>query len=167
MSQRSLRSTTSRFLPTPRDRRILETIHTHTRLTGPQVRRLFFARAFGNLAAPQTVNARLRKLVDAGFLDSLVLDGGRGSGANAYNLTPRGARLLGVGSGASRGRPGSAWHQVETAEFRVRLEEELTAAGGRIVQWTGERELRALGSRRRDEEGGVLRFVDARSPALS
>lgn len=151
MNRKSSRSTTTRFLPTPRDRRVLEAIHTHSRLTGPQIRRLFFTRAFGNHAAPQTVNARLRKLVDAGFIEAMVLDGGRGSGPNAYGLTRHGAALLGTTVATGRGRSGSAWHQVEVAEFRVRLEEELTAASGQIVAWLGERELRALIGRRRDE----------------
>lgn len=150
MNRRSSRSTTTRFLPTPRDRRVLEALYTHTRLTGAQIRRLFFARAFGNLAAPQTVNARLRKLVDGGFVEALVLDGGRGSGPNAYGLTPRGAGLLGATGGAARGRPGSAWHQVEVAEFRVRLEEELIVAGGQLLAWLGERELRAVGGKSRE-----------------
>ena len=57
MTQRSVSSPRSplRFLPTPRDRSILETIATHGRMTRSQIQRLFFRREDGVLASNQAV----------------------------------------------------------------------------------------------------------------
>lgn len=130
-----------RFAPTPRDRAVLVAIRTHTRLTGDQIRRLFF-HTRTRLVAPQTVNARLRRLTDLGYLDVVVVDRGHGSGPYAYGLGPHGAALL--EQTASSKRAGPVWHYLELAELRVRLEEELRAAGGTLVEWVGDNALRAL-----------------------
>src|SRR5712692_10091042 len=83
-----------RFLPTPRDRLILEAVRTHSRLTREQIRRLFFRRPDAALASPQSVNARLLKLVVLGYLEPVVVNAGHGSGPYAYGLGQGGRRLL-------------------------------------------------------------------------
>ncbi len=50
-----------RFLPTPRDRLILEAVYTHSRLTSSQIRRLFFGSASGTLASVQAVKTGRRR----------------------------------------------------------------------------------------------------------
>lgn len=146
MTRRSARTRGTRsFLPTPRDRALLTAVRTHTRLTSGQLRRLFFRRGQGVLAAPQTVNARLRKLMDAGYLDVVVVDRGRGSGPYAYGLGPRAFSLIaGLRGRRPSSSPGPVLHQIEVAELRVRLDEELRATGGELVDWIGERDLRVL-----------------------
>lgn len=113
-------------------------------MTGGQIRRLFFRRADGGLATSQTVNARLRRLVAHGYLDVVVVDRGRGSGPYAYGLATRGSSLLGDKRPRRRGAPGSVWHALELAEFRVRLEEALGDADGALVEWIGDTTLRSL-----------------------
>ncbi len=131
-----------RFLPTPRDRAILELLHTHTRLTVDQIRRLFFRRQGGDLATSQAVTARLRRLSAAGLLEPLVLNAGHGAGPYAYGLTPSGRQMIGVQ--ARRGATGPVWHYLEVAEFRLRLQVALEARNGRVVEWLGDPQLRAL-----------------------
>jgi len=113
-------------------------------MTGGQIRRLFFQRDDGGLATTQTVNTRLRRLVSHGYLDVVVVDKGRGSGPYAYGLGSRGSSLLGEKLPRRRGAPGSVWHALELAEFRVRLEEALREADGKLVEWIGDTTLRSL-----------------------
>ena len=136
-----------RFLPTPRDRAILEVLHTHTRLTVDQIRRLFFRQQDGALATSQAVTARLRRLAALGLLEPLVVNAGHGGGPYAYGLRPGGQQMIGVRS--RRSAPGPVWHHLEVAEFRLRLQEELEARRGRLVEWLGDPELRALAHGRR------------------
>lgn len=168
----------TRFLPTPRDRRLFTALHVHTRLTGRQVRRWFFHKN-GDLVAPQTVHARLRKLVEAGYVDAFTLDAGHGAGPYAYGLTTRGAALLGLKVQPHR-HPGPVWHQLEVADCHIVLEEALRRRGGRIVEWVGEAQLRALIRRKawpvpdalfhwrtRNREGAVLLEWDRGSETLA
>src|SRR5688572_4863844 len=83
-----------RFLPTPRDRLILEAIRTHGRLRGEQIRRLFFRSPSGGLVSRQAVSARLNKLTSLCVLEVLVVNGGHGAGPYAYGLGPLGKQLL-------------------------------------------------------------------------
>jgi hypothetical protein len=132
----------SRFLPTPRDRLVLEAIRAHGRLTRQQIRRLFFRRSLGRLTSVQAVNARLLKLTRQGLLAPLVVSSGRGAGPYAYGLTSAGRAAVGM-----RGRGGigtSVWHQLELAEIRVRLENTLQQRGGHLLEWRGDDALRAL-----------------------
>jgi hypothetical protein len=113
-------------------------------LTGEQIRRLFFRTRDGEPASKQAVNARLRKLVEAGYLMAFVLDLGRGAGPNVYTLGPnaRTARKRIPRSG--RADSGSVWHDLEVADFRVCLQEDLEASGGELVEWLGEPALQAV-----------------------
>ncbi len=133
-----------RFLPTPRDRLILEAIRTHTRLTGEQIRRLFFRDETGRLASPQAVSARLRRLQALGLVEPVVVDAGRGAGPYAHGLGPSGGALLGSKAPARRGPPGPVWHHLEVAQFRVNFQEEIERRGGALLEWTGEPLLRSL-----------------------
>ena len=139
------RSPRLRFLPTPRDRLILESIYTHGRLTADQIRRLLFRKPHGELPSRQAVNARLRKLVDHAYLEPLVVNAGHGAGPYAYGIAARGLAALGLASAVRRRtstRP--VWHQLEVAEFRVRLQHALQARGGALAEWLGESSLRSL-----------------------
>jgi hypothetical protein len=139
------RSRRPRFLPTPRDRAVLLAVRTLTRMSGGQIRRLFFRSITGRLASPQTVNARLRRLTDVGYLDVVIIDRGHGAGPYAYGLGPHGAALLDSAPfPRRRAGPGPVWHYLEIAELRVRLEEQLRVAGGTLVEWLGDSALRAL-----------------------
>lgn len=131
-------------MPTPRDRRLFEALRVHTHLTAGQVRRLFFCK-HGGFAAPQVVNVRMRKLMDAGFVSAVRLDHGHGAGPYAYTLSLAGrALLLGVPQRRRRLSSGPPWHDLEIADFRVALEEALHHRGGRVVEWVGEPQLRSL-----------------------
>lgn len=132
----------NRTLPTPRDERIFRAIAAHTCLTAQHVRRLFFSDGH-HVATLQTVNARLRRLVDARYLERQVLDGGRGAGPYVYRLTTSGAALIGISPSRSRGRPGSPRHALIVADFRVVLERDLVTEGGSL-EWIGEPELRRV-----------------------
>jgi len=144
-NQKSARSHRLRFLPTPRDRRVLEAIRTHGRLTGEQIRRLFFRRESGRLVSRQAVNTRLRKLASTKLIEAVVVNGGHGAGPYAVGIGTLGRQLLARMSRAPRGKTvGAVWHLLEVAEFRVRLEEELLRRGGNLVEWVGEAALRSL-----------------------
>ncbi len=132
-----------RFLPTPRDRLILEAIRTHGRLTMQQIRRLFFRRPDGRLASVQATNARLLKLSLNELIAPAVVSTGRGSGPYAYALTSAGLATLGA-SARGRATGGPVWHALELAEIRVRLQEELEQRGGSLAEWRGDDALRAL-----------------------
>ncbi|MCC6266692.1 MAG: replication-relaxation family protein [Dehalococcoidia bacterium] len=134
---------TTRFTPTPRDLAILSSVRVHRRLTATQVRRLFFRGVDGSLAAPQTVHARLRRLIQLGYLDVLVVDGGRGAGPYAYGITVRGLHTVGA-SARPRGNPGPVLHDLQLAELRVNMQLGLEAHGGELVEWVGEGDLRSL-----------------------
>lgn len=113
-------------------------------MTADQIRRLFFRRDRG-YSARQTVNNRLKKLVDLGYLETLVVNAGRGAGPYAYGLTQSGRTLLQRPAPAGRrGSPGPVWHELEVADFRIRLQEALEGAGGQLVEWLGEPILRSL-----------------------
>ncbi len=129
--------------PTPRDLAIFAALRTHRRLLASQLRRLFFRGQDGYLATSQTVHGRLRRLIDLGYLDVVRLDRGRGSGPYAYGLTPRGLRSVGAPS-RRRGHPGPLWHDITVAELRLNLELGLADAGGELVEWVGEQDLRSL-----------------------
>lgn len=132
-------------MPTPRDRLVLDAIRTHGRLTREHIRHLFFRREDGRLASPQAVNVRLRKLVSLGYLEPLVVNGGRGSGYYAYGLAAQGRELLQrLGAAHRRGVSANVWHLIEIADFRVRLEESLDQNQGSLVEWLGEPALRGL-----------------------
>src|SRR3990170_4300121 len=121
------RSPRLRFLPTPRDRLIFESVHTHGRLTADQIRRLLFRKPHGELPSRQAVNA------------------GHGAGPYAYGIAARGLAALGLASAVRRRtstRP--VWHQLEIAEFRVRLQHALQAHGGALAEWLGGGSLRSL-----------------------
>ena len=153
MNQKSATSRLRRlwFLPTPRDRLVLEALRTHGRLTSEQIRRLHFRRPSGTPVSRQAVSERLRKLTSAGVLDAVVVNGGHGAGPYAYGLGALGRQLLARMSRMPRGRAvGAVWHLLEVAEFRVRLQEELGQAGGELVEWVGEGALRSLLFGRRD-----------------
>lgn len=136
--------TDQRFLPTPRDRRILEAVRVHGRLTSQQIRRLFF-RQTDQLATLQAVNARLRRLVDRRYLEVLIVDRGRGSGPYAYGLGPAGHALLHrLASGRRAFSSKAVWHLLEVGEFRVELELSLSRQGGELVEWVGEGTLRGI-----------------------
>ena len=146
-SGRSLRP--PRFLPTPRDRLVLEAVRTHGRLTREHIRRLFFRLPGGHLSSVQNANARLHRLVAAGLLEPVVVSLGRGSGPYAYAISRRGEQLLRGQSNKSRdGMRGPVWHLLEIAEFRVHLQLALEEAGGLLVEWQGEALLRGLFHRR-------------------
>ena len=148
-NQRSGRSRRpSRFLPTPRDRLVLEAVRTHGRLTREHIRRLFFRRTGGRLSSVQNVNARLRRLTAAGLLDPVVVSLGRGSGPYAYGIARHGEQLLKGHSTKRNGTHGPVWHLLEIAEFRVRLQSTLERSGGVLVEWQGEALLRSLFHRR-------------------
>jgi hypothetical protein len=120
-------------------------VRTHGRLTGDQLRRLFFHHSDGRLVTVQAVNARLRKLVEAGLVDVVVVNRGQGSGPYAYGLGPTGRSLLQkLNAGQRGGTLGPIFHQLEIAEFRVRLQEDLGSQRGQLVEWLGEPALRAL-----------------------
>lgn len=145
METRKSKTARRRFLPTPRDRLIIGAVRTHGRLTASNVRRLFFRDEFGTLASVQTVNGRLRRLVDAGYLSVLVIDLGRGSGPYAYGIGLAARALFGrSGFALRRGVAGPVWHDLEIAEFRVQLELALTDRGGALLEWVGEPALRSL-----------------------
>jgi hypothetical protein len=134
-----------RYLPTPRDRLILDAVRTHTRLTREHIRHLFFRRPHGKLASVQAVNARLRKLVALGYMEAAVVNAGHGAGPYAYGLGARGrAALQRLATGGRRGSPGPVWHYLEVAGFRVRLEDALTRRSGQLVEWLGETAFRGL-----------------------
>lgn len=133
----------TRFAPTPRDLQILAALHSHRRMTASQIRRLFFRQDHEDFAAIQTVHARLRRLQDLGYIDSLVVDRGRGSGPLAYGLTPAGRAAIGA-MPRRRGHPGPLQHDLQMAELRVNLELGLQACGGRLIEWVGEGELRSI-----------------------
>ncbi|MFN0146551.1 MAG: replication-relaxation family protein [Dehalococcoidia bacterium] len=129
--------------PTPRDFAIFAALRTHRRLLASQVRRLFFRDRADRLATPQTVHGRLGRLVSLGYLDVVRLDRGRGSGPYAYGLSARGSRIIGAPS-RRRGHPGPLWHDIAVAELRVNLDLALCDAGGELVEWLGEGDLRSL-----------------------
>ncbi len=130
---------------------MLEAIRTHGRLTGEQIKRLFYRRPAGGLVSKQAVNARLHKLASLGVLETVVVNGGHGAGPYAYGLGVLGRQLLTRMSRMPRGRTvGAVWHLLEVAEFRVRMEEELNKAGGELAEWVGEAALRSLLFGRKD-----------------
>jgi hypothetical protein len=134
-----------RFLPTPRDRLVLQAVRTHGRLTAEQLQRLFFRHPSGRLVSRQAVNARLHRLTSLKLLESVVVNGGHGAGPYAYGLGPAGRQLLTRMSRTPRGHSvGAVWHLLEVAEFRVRLQEELTRGGGELAEWVGEAALRGF-----------------------
>lgn len=149
-NQRSGRSRRPpRFLPTPRDRLVLEAVRTHGRLTREHIRRLFFRLPGGHLSSVQNVNARLHMLTAARLLDPVVVSLGRGSGPYAYAISRHGEQLLqGHSNKHSDGMRGPVWHLLEIAEFRVRLQLALERSGGVLVEWQGEALLRSLFHRR-------------------
>ncbi len=122
---------------------ILSAIRVHRRLTASQIRRLFFRAENGGFAAIQTVHARLRRLIELGYLDTVVVDGGRGAGPHAYGVTTRGLRELDAPP-RRRGHPGPILHDLQLAELRVNLQLELESQGGELVEWVGEGDLRSL-----------------------
>lgn len=129
--------------PTPRDLEVMNALRVHRRMTADQLRRLLFRRSDGECVAPQTVHGRLRRLIDLGYLDAMKVDRGRGSGPNAYGLTPRGRTV--IGAPARRAGPqGPVWHDLQVAELRIRLANDLSAAGGELIEWVGEGELRGI-----------------------
>lgn len=145
------RSRRLRFLPTPRDRLVLEAIRTHGRLTREQIHRLFFRKPATGPVSRQAVNARLHKLASLGVLEAVVVNGGHGSGPYAYGLGSTGRQLLSSMNRSPRGRAtGAIWHLLEIAELRVRLQEELEVSGGELAEWVGEAALRSLLHGRRD-----------------
>ncbi len=150
MTQRSARShIQTRFLPTPRDLAILQAVRIHTRLTANQIRRLFFRGPGDRLKAPQTVNARLRRLVSYGYLEAVVVDRGHGAGPLAYGLGSRARSLISRSTAGRLRGPGPVLHQLEIAEFRVKLEEVLRSHSGALIEWLGEPTLRSLAHARR------------------
>jgi Replication-relaxation len=153
--------------PTPRDLAVFAAIRTHRRLTASQLRRLFFRGADGNPVAIQTVHARLRRLTGLGYLDTVTVDRGRGSGPYAYGLTPRGLHMTGAPP-RRRGHPGPLWHDLQVAEFRVNLELGLEERDGRLVEWVGEGDLRSLlrGSNAPRPDGLAHWQLDGREGAI-
>jgi len=133
-----------RFLPTPRDRLILETVRIHSRLTADQIRRLIFRKRDGSLVSTQAVNLRLRKLVSNLYLDPVVVDSGVGTGPYAYGLGLRGAGLFATPRAHRSRGSGPVWHSLEIAEFRIRLQSALEAKDGVLVEWVGEAMLRSI-----------------------
>jgi hypothetical protein len=134
-----------RFLPTPRDRLILEAVRTHGRLTADQIRRLLFIKPHGGLASRQATSARLRRLVDHSYLEPLVVNAGHGTGPYAYGIASQGLAVLGVAAAVRRRtstRP--VWHQLEVAEFRIALQRALQSREGALAEWLGESVLRSL-----------------------
>lgn len=132
-----------RFLPTPRDRLVLQGVATHGRLTREHIRRLFFHERHRPLKSIQAVNARLRKLVDGDLLEPVVVSTGRGAGPYAYRLGPLGEALVHRrGRLRRRGGIDAVWHLLEIADFRVELQEKVEATGGELVEWQGEPLLR-------------------------
>ena len=140
MTRKSSRSK-NRIWPTPRDERILRAVATHNYLAGDHIRLLFFRRGSG-FAARQTVGARLRKLVELGYLTPEIVVGGRGAGPYAYHLTRNGGALVGLSTKSHRGRRKAPRHALAVAGFRVALELALRTEHG-ALEWTGEPELRA------------------------
>ena len=70
---------------------------------------------------------------------------GRGSGPYAYALTAQGRAVITSSSRTHRsGVVGPVWHQLEIADFRVRLQKAVEAAGGALIEWRGEPLLRSL-----------------------
>lgn len=139
------RKSDPRFLPTPRDRRILEAVRTHGRLTSQQIRRLFFRHADGDLATLQAVNLRLRRLVEGRYLEVVVVDRGRGAGPYAYGLGTAGRALLHrLASGKRASSSKAVWHLLEVGEFRVELELALLRNGEQLAEWMGESALRGI-----------------------
>ena len=134
-----------RFLPTPRDRLILEAVRVHGRLTADQIRRIIFRKKDGSLVSTQAINFRLRKLVDKLYLNPVVVDSGVGTGPYAYGLGRRGAALFAT-AGPRRRREGvgSVWHSLEVAEFRISLQQALETKDGSLVEWVGEPMLRSI-----------------------
>ncbi len=93
----------------------------------------------------QAVNARLKKLVDSRFLEPVVVSTGRGAGPYAYRLGPLGDAFVRHRTrSSSRETIDSVWHLLEIAEFRVRLQQRLEAAGGHLIEWQGEPLLRGV-----------------------
>jgi hypothetical protein len=126
---------------------MLQTVAAHGALTREHIRRLCFSRN-GHLVSVQAVNARLKKLVDAAVLETVVVSSGRGAGPYAYSLGPIGSALI------HHARPRRVgvqpiWHVLEIAEFRVALQELIDAAGGRLSEWQGEPLLRSIYHARR------------------
>lgn len=129
--------------PTPRDLAVMNALRVHRRMTAEQLRRLLFRRSDGECVAPQTVHGRLRRLIDLGYLDAVKVDRGRGSGPNAYGLVSRGRAVIGAPARRSR-PPGPIWHDLQVAELRVCLENDLSANAGELVEWVGEGDLRGI-----------------------
>lgn len=165
MNRKSSRSK-NRTWPTPRDEAILRAVASHSYLTGDHIRRLFFGRGQG-FAARQTVGARLRKLVEAGYLAAEVVDGGRGAGPYAYRLTRNGGALVGLRTKLRKGRPLAPRHALKVAEFRISLEVALRMAHGSL-DWTGEPELRQARRSERPVSDGIAHWLlDGRQGVLA
>ncbi len=135
-----------------------------------QIRRLFFRKPEGALASLQAVSARLKKLVDSGFLATLAVEAGNGSGPLAYGLGPLGRTQLGEARSIPPAPVGPIWHYLEVAEFRIRFQEMLEAYGGRLGEWLGEQRLRSLlaGHKNRPVPDGLAhwRFPDREGTLL-
>lgn len=155
----------NRTLPTPRDERIFRAIAAHTCLSAQHVRRLFFSDGHHE-ATLQTVNARLRRLVDARYLRRQMLDGGHGAGPFVYRLTTSGAAVIGVPPSRGRDGPDAPRHALAVADFRVSLERDLIAEGGSL-EWIGEPELRRVRSQPPIPDGVALWRLNGRQGVLA
>jgi hypothetical protein len=132
---------------TERDQRVALACYEHRVLTTEQLRRLYFS-------APRRARRRLALLYELRVLDRFrpARQPGQGSAQHHWILDEAGAHVvaaqLGVERAELRFRHQAALgifgsqkldHQLEVNEFFTRLAEDARQAGGRLLEWWGER----------------------------
>jgi len=132
---------------TERDQRVALACYEHRVLTTEQLRRLYFS-------APRRTRRRLALLYELRVLDRFrpARQPGQGSAQHHWILDEAGAHVvaaqLGVERAELRFRHQAALgifgsqkldHQLEVNEFFTRLTEDARQAGGRLLEWWGER----------------------------
>lgn len=150
------------FRLTERDHWLLEALAKMRFLGTGQIARLFFGSTWG-------ANKRLRRLFDAGlvrvWLRSLAAE-------NVYSITRAGVRALGAaeGAGASipRGLDGNLEHLLAINQVRISLALGVPAAGGELLSWRSDWDLRAIGKARIVPDAlFVVRWTDAGERAFA
>jgi hypothetical protein len=132
---------------TERDRKIALDCFEHRVLTTEQLRRLHFN-------GTRTARARLGELYALRVLDRFRPPWQRGEGSTPFHwvLDEAGAHIVAQALGLERAElrwrhataiavAGSSklQHQIEVNEFFTRLAKEVPAAGGKLVEWRGDR----------------------------
>jgi len=133
---------------TPRDRDLIDAVHSYRALRRDQVQRLFFP-------SKNTANARLQRLQQHGYLARrrLPVEYGQGSGQWLYMLARRGAQLVAQAEGIGIEEIG--WrrsqchvssmfleHRLMVNDIRIAMALATKQTGARIERWLREEDLK-------------------------